>query len=266
MNIYIIARDARITDSMKEYMQDKLSKIEKYSNKNIDAHISLDMQKYRFIVESHINTQLTSFHCREEDTDMFAAIDRNIDKIERHMRKSKEKIQHHKVKNLDPRFTSEEATLKAQIEDEEIEKTIIHTDLPVYNLTVSQAIEALNESHDHFELFINQDTEKTNVISKTSDHAYELIEREGKEKRHPEKASFIRHYLSVVPPVNGDQMEIHEIATDQFSIDTMTVPEATRTLKKLAKEYIVFAEKDKGIISLLFYRKDGEFGLISDMF
>ncbi len=266
MNIYIIARDSRITDSMKEYMQDKLSKIEKYSNKDIDAHISLDSQKYRFIVETHINTHLTSFHCREEDTDMFAAIDRNVDKVERHMRKSKEKVQHHKVKNLDERIIAEEATVKAQLEDEEIERSIIYTDLPVYTITLSEAINMLDDSHDHFELFVDQDTLKISVLSKSSDHTYDLIEREGKEKRHPEKASFVRRHLKVTPASNGDQPEIEETGAEKFSVDTMSVPDATRTLKKLAKEYIVFAEKDRGVISLLFYRKDGEVGLISDVF
>lgn len=266
MNIYIIARDSRITDSMKEYMTDKLSKIEKYSHKNVDAHIALDSQKYRFIADIHVNTNITSFHCKEADTDMFTAIDRAVDKVERHMRKAKEKVQNHKVKNIEPRLAAEEATLRAQLEDDEIEKAIIHTDLPVPELTVAEAIRIIDESHDHFELFINKDTQKVTVISKNSEHSYEMIDREGKAKRHPEKALFNHYSLTATPAPEIADMEIAQESKDQFKIDTMTVAQATRMLQKAAKEYLVFAEKDREVISLLFYRKDGKFGLINDLF
>jgi len=247
---------------MKNYIRDKINRIEKFSHKNIDVHIALDMEKYRYIVEANVTTHLTKIHCKEEDTDMFAAIDTAVDRLERQMRKTKEKIQHHKTKSKPDLFSSriEPAVTESK---EDIEDEVIPLDFDLEKMDVNSAVNNLDESHDLFIIFHNDSTNNANVISKSTENSYIIVEREGDKYQLPGSVLFSKTIIEVSRPSgNGAGLSSSIARKETFTIPALSLSEAIANLKELKKEYILFTDSLDNELHMLYYRKDGKFGLI----
>ena len=262
MDIYITTRNSSITDEMKDYIRDKLNRIEKFSHKNIDVHIALDMQKYRYIVEANVTTHLTKIHCKEEDTDMFASIDTAVDRLERQMRKTKEKIQHHKTKS---RFDLFSTRIEPDVSSktDEIEDEVIPLNFDLEKMDVNSAVNNLDESHDLFIIFHNESTNNANVISKSAENSYIIVEREGENYQLPGSVLFSKTVIDVSRKSdNGSALSSSVSGKETFTVSSMSLSEAIVNLKKLKKEYILFSDSLDNDLHMLYYRKDGRFGLI----
>src|SRR4051812_35833123 len=96
MQIKVTGRHVAVTEPIKEYARKKLESIGIDFPKIIDAHVILDVAKYRHLCEvvlscnNHIHIEAD-----EESDNMYASIDLCVDKLSRQMRKYKTKIQRH---------------------------------------------------------------------------------------------------------------------------------------------------------------------------
>ena len=248
---------------MKDYIRDKINRIEKFSHKNIDVHIALDMQKYRYIVEANITTHLTKIHCKEEDSDMYAAIDTAVDRLERQMRKTKEKIQHHKTKSKYDLFSSQIET-KTSESNEDIEDEVIPLDFDLEKMDINSAVNHLDESHDIFVIFHNEANNNANVLSKSTENNYIIVEREGDNYQLPGSVLFSKTSIEVSREGgNGSGLTSSIVAKETFKIPSLSLSEAIANLKEKKKEYFLFNDSLDNVLHMLYYRKDGKFGLIN---
>ena len=98
--ISITGRHILITEAMKGYAREKISKLDHLSKNVIDVHVTMDIQRQehrvdimiqagRFVIKTHASTQ-----------DMYASIDRAIEKIAARLSKYKSKMQEHHAKAL----------------------------------------------------------------------------------------------------------------------------------------------------------------------
>lgn len=101
MELHFIKRSEDVTPAMKEYVEDKLTKIEKLPIKIIDARIIMDIHKYRHFVEVTLLGKHLTINAKDEDSDMYAAVDKVIDKLDAQLKKFKEIQRGHKFKKLD---------------------------------------------------------------------------------------------------------------------------------------------------------------------
>lgn len=94
MKSIIRSKDIEVTKSIKEYIEEKLSKVDKYFRNpdEITANILLKVRGHEQTIEVTIPTKNLLIRNEVEDTDLYAAIDLVMDKIERQIRKNKEKI------------------------------------------------------------------------------------------------------------------------------------------------------------------------------
>ena len=94
MEINIHGDKIKITDAMKDYLKEKLAKLEKYleNSENVRANVMVKVKNREQTVE--ITIPLKSFILRSEETkeDYYAAVDKTIDKLERQIRKNKTKL------------------------------------------------------------------------------------------------------------------------------------------------------------------------------
>ncbi|MDD5644998.1 MAG: ribosome-associated translation inhibitor RaiA [bacterium] len=108
MNISVTGRHVSITDPMKEYARDKFSKIDKYELRITDAHVIMDVEKYRQKAEVNLNGPHFSLHLEEVSDDMYKSIDTLIDKVEQKLRRLKDKFHDRKnrpVKDIEIEYT-----------------------------------------------------------------------------------------------------------------------------------------------------------------
>lgn len=100
MNFSIVGRDIKITDALKKYVEEKLQRVKRHFDHIIDVHIAISVIKNRHLVDATIMINKTVINAKEETEDMYSAIDLVVNKLERQVRKYKEKITTHKFKNV----------------------------------------------------------------------------------------------------------------------------------------------------------------------
>lgn len=92
ITISVTFRHLEPTAALKHYAEEKIHKIGKYFSHSLDAHIILAVDtKQRQLAEIELHTHGTMIHGKEQHEDLYAAIDLVIDKIERQVRKQKDK-------------------------------------------------------------------------------------------------------------------------------------------------------------------------------
>jgi putative sigma-54 modulation protein len=96
MNITVIGRKMNVSDTLQEYAEKKIQKLEKYFHQIIDIKVILIAEKLDKIAEIVILGDGAQFYGKEKAGDYYSALDLLVDKIERQVNKNKNKHQGHK--------------------------------------------------------------------------------------------------------------------------------------------------------------------------
>lgn len=97
MHIKVDGRHVEVTESMHDYIQTKMSRIERHFDHLVDVHVVLAVEKQRQMAEATIHVAGNDIHAHSEDEDMYAAIDALLDKLDRQIKKHKEKLTKHRA-------------------------------------------------------------------------------------------------------------------------------------------------------------------------
>ena len=90
MDIHLTVRSDEVKGAAKEYLKEKLHKLDKMHLVIVDAHAILDVKKYRSIVEVALSGKHLRIAAKEEERDMITAIDKVILKLNHQLLKRKE--------------------------------------------------------------------------------------------------------------------------------------------------------------------------------
>ncbi len=96
MQVTIDGHHVEVTESMQDYIQTKLTRIERHFDQVVDVHVVLVVEKQRHKAEATVHVAGNNIHAHSEHDDMYAAIDLLLDKLDRQVRKHKEKITNHR--------------------------------------------------------------------------------------------------------------------------------------------------------------------------
>ena len=92
VKVSVTFRHTDPTDALKQYAEDKILRMGKYFSKPLDAHVVLSVDsKERQMAEVELRAPGTTIHGKEETEDLYSAIDLVMDKVERQVKKQKEK-------------------------------------------------------------------------------------------------------------------------------------------------------------------------------
>lgn len=177
MQITTTFRHMESSDALKSYAAEKLDRVQKYIDEPIVAQVFLTVEKIRHIAEVTITARGITIKASEETNDMYAALDAVIDKIERQLRRYKERIKDHK-----PAAESEERKVKktiltAESIEQQQEPVIIKSKtFSIKPMSVEEAVMQMDLLHKDFLVFTDAATEDINVIYRRKDGNYGLIE------------------------------------------------------------------------------------------
>src|SRR5512147_1685687 len=97
MQVNVTGRHIEVTDALRQYATEKFNRLEKYLPKAVQAVITLSVvKKVHHIAEATIKSNGVLIQASEETEEMYSAIDLLIEKIERRVRRYKEKLVDHK--------------------------------------------------------------------------------------------------------------------------------------------------------------------------
>ncbi|HNA61720.1 MAG TPA: ribosome-associated translation inhibitor RaiA [Rhabdochlamydiaceae bacterium] len=189
----IMGRNVYVTEAMKNYAFDKLSKIDRFHNHVLDLHVTLDIQKLEHSCVIILSFDHFRVKVAASSTDMYASIDKAVDKLQAKIRRWKSRIQdHHKkamsaidmqINVLQSPFDSlqeinEEIEIsnKRSILDEYRPPKVIGADTrPLKTLTTEEAIMKMELSDDNFMIFRGEEDRKLKVIYRRRDGNYGII-------------------------------------------------------------------------------------------
>ena len=176
MRITITGRNIELTSGLKEAVEEKLGKLEKYFKPETDVHVTLSVEKERQKIEVTIPTKGHTIRAEEVSIDMYVSIDLVEETIERQLIKYRTKIVSKKL-NAAANFKAE--YLEENYDDDEEEIKIVRSkryDLkPMYPEDACIQMELLG--HDFF-VFVNAETDEVNVVYKRKGNTYGIIEPE----------------------------------------------------------------------------------------
>ena len=177
MRITITGRNIELTSGIKEAVEDKLSKLEKYFKPDTDVLVTLSVEKDRQKIEVTIPTKGHTIRAEEVSNDMYVSIDLVEETIERQLIKYRTKIVSKKL-NAAANFKAE--YLEEQMDDDDEEEIKIvrskRYDLkPMYPEDACIQMELLG--HDFF-VFVNAENDETCVVYKRKGNTYGIIEPE----------------------------------------------------------------------------------------
>ena len=178
MEIIIRGDKLKITDSMHNYIEEKLGKLEKYlkNSDEIRANVIVKVKNHEQRVE--ITIPLKTYIVRAEETkdDFYAAVDKALDTLERQIRKNKTRMMSKQVKT---NFDFDISKIEQEIEKEQEEKKVVkRKTVEVKPMNEEEAILQMELLGHQFYLFRNIDTSKEAVIYKRKNGGYGLIEAE----------------------------------------------------------------------------------------
>jgi putative sigma-54 modulation protein len=93
MNIAITFRQLEASEAVKLYANEKVAKLQKFLREPLNAQVTLTLEKLQHVAEVHLHAGSEHFHGSERSEDMYASIDKVIDKLDRQIRGSKGALQ-----------------------------------------------------------------------------------------------------------------------------------------------------------------------------
>ena len=98
MQVSLSGHHVDITDSIRNYVHEKIQRLDRHFDQALDINIILTVEKLRHKAEATLHVSGSSLHADDVKEEMYAAIDGLIDKLDRQGMKHKEKIQSHRSK------------------------------------------------------------------------------------------------------------------------------------------------------------------------
>lgn len=178
--VKVTGRHLQITDAINNYVTKKIESLHLDYPKIIEAHVILEVEKYRHSAEIVLvcSNHITIEACEETD-DMYAAIDQVTNKVLRQMRKYKTRLMRKHRPRKDVVQHLEEHVLHPEpVEDDEHpEHPIIRTErYPLKPMYVDEAVLQLEMSHRQFLVFMNARSSRLNVLYRRKSGDFGLIE------------------------------------------------------------------------------------------
>ena len=176
MEIIIRGDKLKITDSMHDYIEEKLGKLEKYlkNSDEIRANVIVKVKNHEQRVE--ITIPLKTYIVRAEETkdDFYAAVDKALDTLERQIRKNKTRMMSKQVKTS---FDFDINEIEQEIEKEE-KKIVKRKTVEVKPMNEEEAILQMELLGHEFYMYKDSVSGKSAVVYKRKDGNYGVIESE----------------------------------------------------------------------------------------
>jgi putative sigma-54 modulation protein len=204
MQLNITFRQFGASDSLKEYAREKVERVNRLLDRAGEAHVVLSLERHLHHADITIHSGAWILRGREKSDDMYASIDLAMDKIERQLRRyrdklkshhGKEKVHHrqdlvkvrHDVFELhEPEEAAEASAPAAQAApaaapapvaaESGVARLVRTTHLAIQSLSVDDAVMQMNLMNNDFYVFQNQQSQALSIVYRRKEGGFGLIE------------------------------------------------------------------------------------------
>ena len=174
MEARFLVRNVELEDKLKDYMETKLAKVEKFFDRIISTQVSLNFKRGRCSVEITENVNGCIIRAEESDSDLRKAFDRALKSIERQVKKHKEMLNKKgRIKLQDIEFDLDSIVLPEESDSREIiRKKTFDVDV----MSPEEAAMQMDLLGHEFFIFKNSETGGINVVYKRKEGGCGLLE------------------------------------------------------------------------------------------
>ena len=174
MKITITARKFELTDEIKERVEKRFAKLDKFFRDDAEARVTMSVEKERQKMETTIYSQGMIYRVEEITTDMYTSIDKTVSAVERKIRKNKTRLE--KRLRVGSLANAHEVAEVERVEEEH-EFKIVKTKLfEAKPMSAEEAVLQMNLLNHEFFVYENDVTGKANIVYQRKDKDYGLIE------------------------------------------------------------------------------------------
>ena len=192
--LYIVGKHIEITDAIRNYVWEKLSRIERIADQIIDVHVVLDAQKLEKSCSILMNFIRFQIKVKFGTDNLYAAIDRSVDRVAKLIRRYKTKLQSYRNKHLstvdihvnvieslkdDLSAINDEIEAESARKEEEkyqLHQVVAKETMPLKTLTQDEAVMKMEITSDPFLIFRSEEDQKIRVIYRREDSNYGLVQ------------------------------------------------------------------------------------------
>jgi putative sigma-54 modulation protein len=193
MQMNITFRHIDPIDSLKNYAREKVERVNKYLDRATEATVVLSMERHLHHADIRIHSGTYLLRGREKSEDMYASIDLAMDKIERQLKRYKEKLKshhgrervHHRhelVEQLKIRHQVFEAEPESVAVEPQPKKVVKANEFLVRPMSVDEALMQMDLMNNDFFVFTNSTSMEMNVVYNRKDGTIGLIEASAAKK------------------------------------------------------------------------------------
>lgn len=196
-DISVTGRNVLVTDGMLQYAIEKISKIDRFSNRVVDVNVVMDIQKLEHRVDLTVKVDQIVIRCSASTDNMYASIDKVVDRLKAQLSRYKRRIRDHQLKGITPLEISE--TVVAPSPEEEVDQIndeiasenaanlinnytpheiVCKETRPLKILNYGEAVMKMELSQDPFMVFKGEEDQKIKVIYRREDGNFGIIEPE----------------------------------------------------------------------------------------
>jgi len=176
MKFIITGKNMDVTDAMKNKVEEKLTTLEKFFNKDVEVHVTFKVEKLEQVVEITIPLKGKMLRTEVKDHDMYTAIDKAEEVIGRQLVKYKSKLKDHHKKVGADKTPFVEGYITSDHENEEEIKIERRKKVEFRPMTEEEAVLQMELLGHDFFAFMNADTDAFAVVYKRKKNHYGLIE------------------------------------------------------------------------------------------
>ncbi len=181
MKFQIVGKNIVVTDAIKSAIEKKLSKMDKYFiiDDNVLCRALVRSYKVGAKVEVTIFTPHMDFRVEEQDEDLYVAVDKSIDKLERQMRKLKTRLDRRNKMSLGESLAME--NIQAEV-DEDDDNVVRIKSIFLEPMDLDEAITRMESLNHAFFLYLDSEDSLISLLYHRNDGGYGIIQAENKIK------------------------------------------------------------------------------------
>ncbi len=182
MQTNITFRNLEASDFIKNYAKEKVDRVNKYLDRASEAHVVLGLERHLHHADITIHAGPYVLRGREKSEDMYASIDLAMDKIERQLKRYKEKMKSHRAlphhgEGAQGAKVRHDVVAVVAPEEPAAKPQIVRTDeFHVKPMSVEEAVMQMDLMGNDFLVFQNATSREVNVVYRRKDGNYGLIE------------------------------------------------------------------------------------------
>jgi len=170
MKITIRGKNIDVTEALKQYIEKRVSKFERFLSDTSEAIVTISTEKFTHKIDVLLKVDGHLIQAEGKTEDLYSAVDQVVEKLEKQVLKYKEKVQN-KNKKETIKYPS---TLSEEVET--VKRIVKYKKFDLRPMSPEEAVDQLELLDKDFFIFINSFSGDVNVIYKRKDGNFGLIE------------------------------------------------------------------------------------------